>query len=184
MTLVLQSPELELKPIEAVKTVRPASVRFGRVEDTEEIMRLMHAAFKEQPIFPLNERKMREAIRSCTAENLNDRRGMVAVIDGEKGIEGYLIAVFATYWYTDATHLEELSNFVHPDHRKGKHHARQLMDFAKWFAEFCDVPLLMGILSTQRLEPKIRMYQRHVKMCGAVFVHNTGHVDGLLSRMG
>jgi hypothetical protein len=165
-------------------TPMPPNVRFAKSSDEDEIMRLMRAAFKEQPIFPLNENKMREVIRKCTAEDMQNRRGMVAVIDGPDGLEGYLIAVFSQYWYTDAFHLEELSNFVHQDHRRGKHHARNLIEFAKWFAEFCGVPLIMGILSTQRLEPKIRCYQRQMKLCGAVFTHNTGHVDGLLSERG
>ena len=103
-------------------TAMPANVRFAVASDEDEIMRLMHAAFKEQPIFPLNEHKMRGAKRKCTLENLNDRKGFVAVIDGPDGLEAYLIAVFAQYWYTDAFHIEELSNFVHPDHRRGKHH--------------------------------------------------------------
>lgn len=165
-------------------TPMPPNVRFATATDENEIMRLMKAAFKEQPIFPLNEHKMREVIRKCTLENLNERRGMVAVIDGPGGLEAYLIAIFGQYWYTDEFHLEELSNFVHPEHRRGKHHARSLMEFAKWFAEFCGVPLIMGILSTQRLEPKIRLYQRQMKLCGAVFIHNTGHVGDLLSEMG
>jgi len=166
-------------------TERPANVRFATIADEDEIMRLMREAFKEQPIFPLNERKMLETIRKCTVENIKDRRGMIAIVGPPGALEGYLIAVFAQYWYSDAYHLEELSNFVHPDHRLAwKGHARNLIEFAKWFAEFCEVPLLMGILSTQRLEGKIRLYQRQVKMCGAVFVHNTGHIDGLLSEMG
>lgn len=163
-------------------TERPPNVRFACAADEDEIMRLMREAFKEQPIFPLNEHKMRETIRNCTKENLNDRRGMIAVVDGEKGIAGYLIAVFAQYWYTDSYHLEEFSNFVHPDQRHAwKGYARSLIEFAKWFAEFCNVPLLMGIFSTQRLKGKVRLYNRQAKLAGAVFVHNTGHADNMLS---
>jgi hypothetical protein len=165
-------------------TDRPLLVRFASAKDEDEIVRLMQAAFLEQPIFPLNETKIRKTIRACTLENLNDRIGMVAVIDGERGLEGYLIAIFANYWYSDAFHLEELSNFVHPDHRQGKHHARNLIEFAKWFAEVCEVPLVMGILSTQRLEGKIRLYKRQMKMVGAVFVSNTGYANDALSEAG
>lgn len=163
-------------------TVRPTNVRFACAADEDEIMRLMCEAFTEQPIFPLNEHKMRETIRACTKENLNARRGMVAVVEGEKGLEGYLIAVFAQYWYSDSYHLEELSNFVHPDHRHAwKGHARNLIEFAKWFSEFCDVPLILGVFSTQRLKGKVRLYERQAKMCGVIFAHNTGHIDNTLS---
>lgn len=168
-----------------MKTEMPKTVRFAAASDEDEIMRLMHAAFKEQPIFPLNEKKMRETIRACTLDDLVKRKGMVAVVGEPGALEGYLIAIFIPYWYTNEYHLEELSNFVHPDHRFAwKGHARSLIEFTKWFAEFCGVPLVMGIFSTKRLDGKIRLYERQVKKCGAVFVHNTGHMDGLLSEMG
>lgn len=165
-------------------TQRPTSVRFAIASDEDEIMRLMFEAYDEQPIFPLNEDKMREKIRICTALKLKDRRGAIGVIDAlNGGLAGYIVTVYGEYWYTDTTHLEELSNFVHPEHRRSTY-AKDLLDFAKWFAEQLHLPLLLGIMSTQRLEAKIRLYKRKVTLCGAVFVHNTGHVDGLLSEMG
>lgn len=160
-------------------TERPAIVRIAVPSDTEELMRLMRAAFVEQPIFPLNEEKMREVIRKGTHRDC----GVIGVIDGPKGLEGYIIGVLSSYWYTDAWHLEELSNFVHPDHRHPGH-AKALIEFIKWFAEQMGVPLLMGILSTKRLEAKIRLYKRQVTQAGAVFVHNTGHDHDQLSTMG
>ena len=162
-------------------TERPSTIRLATPADENGIMELMCAAFDEQPIFPLDKDKMREKIRLCTSR----QGGFVALAEGENGkLEGYLIAILGSYWYSDAWHLEELSNFVHPDCRKGTHHARDLIQFAKWFAETMNVPLLMGILSTQRLESKIRLYQRQAKMAGAIFVHNTGHVGDLLSAAG
>ena len=158
---------------------RPPSVRVAIPSDENEIMRSMRAAFEEQPIFPLDEQRMRDRIRMCTQR----KGGVVGVIDGPKGIEGYLIAVLSQYWYTDAWHLEELSNFVHPDYRRSTH-AKDLISFAKWFAEQMSVPLIMGILSTQRLDAKIRLYQRQVKHVGAVFAFNTGHLGDALSELG
>lgn len=160
-------------------TQRPPSVRVATPSDEDDILRLMRAAYKEQPIYPLNEQKMRDKIRICTER----KGGVIGVIDGKYGLEGYLIAVLSQYWYTDAWQLEELSNFVHPDHRQSTH-AKSLIDFAKWFAEQLSMPLIMGILSTQRLEGKIRLYRRQAKFCGAIFVHNSGHEDGMLSEIG
>jgi len=162
-------------------TQRPANIRLAEPKDEEAILALMNLAFFEQPIFPLDETKMRDKIRVCTER----RGGFVALAQGADGaIEGYLIACLAQYWYSDAWHMEELSNFVHPDHRKGKHHARDLLEFAKWFAETMNVPLLIGILSTQRLAAKTRLYQRQATLAGAVFVHNTGHLNNALSEVG
>lgn len=160
-------------------TQRPTSVRIAEPKDEDALIRLMKEAFLEQPIFPLNEQKMREKIRLGTER----KNGVVGVVDGPNGIEGYIIMCMAQYWYSDAWHLEELSNFVHPDHRRSTH-AKDLINFAKWFTEQLGLPLLLGIMSTQRLDAKIRLYRRQVQPAGAVFVHNTGHIDGLLSEMG
>ena len=160
-------------------TERPTTVRVANPSDEDEVMRLMRAAFDEQPIFALNEQKMRDKIRTCTER----RGGVLGVVDGTKGLEGYLIAELSQYWYTDEWHLGELSNFVHPEHR-GTTHARDLINFAKWFTEQLNMPLVMGILSTQRLDAKIRLYQRQLTPVGAVFVSNTGHIGDALSAMG
>lgn len=160
-------------------TEKPASVRIATPRDEDGIVHLMQAAWREQPIFPLNENKIREKIRHCT----NKRGGAIGVIDGKDGIEAYLIGELSQHWYTDEWHFGELSNFVHPGHRKSSH-AKDLIEFAKWFAEQLGMPLILGIMSTQRTAAKIRFYERQVKPCGALFVHNTGHADGMLSEMG
>ena len=158
---------------------RPTNVRVAEPKDEQAILQLMRVAFIEQPVFKLNESKMLAKIKEATER----RGGVIGVIDGPNGIEAYLIAVMSNYWYTDEWHLEELSNFVHPDHRRSTH-AKSLIEFAKWFAEQLNMPLVMGIMSTQRLDAKIRLYQRQMKHAGATFVYNTGHMDGLLSEMG
>ena len=47
-------------------TKRPETVRVATPADEEEIMRLMKSAFVEQPVFPLNEDKIRQQIKLCT----------------------------------------------------------------------------------------------------------------------
>lgn len=158
---------------------RPLNVRLATPADEDAVYKLMQTAYIEQPIMPLNEHKIRDKIRLATER----KGGVLCVIDGENGIEAYLIATLSQYWYTDQWHLEELSNFVHQDHRRTTH-AKSLIEFIKWFAEQMGVPLIMGILSTQRLDAKIRLYRRQVTPVGAVFAYNTGHIDGLLSEKG
>lgn len=162
-------------------TQRPTNVRIATPADEDRLVALMHEVFREQPIFKINEEKMRSNIRMAT-----ERKGsVIGVIDGPKEIEGYIIAQLAQYWYTDEWHLEELSNFVHPDYRSGgAGHARCLIEFAKWFAEQLNMPLIMGILSTKRLAAKARLYARQATPCGAIFVHNSGHAGNLLSENG
>lgn len=160
-------------------TEKPTNVRIAIRSDEDGIYNLMVEAHREQPIFELNEFKIREKLRFCT-----DRKGgAIGVIDGPSEIEAYLIGELQRHWYTDEWHFGELSNFVHPEHRK-KPHAKNLIQFAKWFAEQMGMPLIMGILSTQRTAAKIRFYERQITPCGALFVHNTGHANGVLSEMG
>jgi hypothetical protein len=163
-------------------TERPGDVRFAIPSDGEAVLGLMLEAYKEQPTFKLSEQKMRDKIRLCT--NVPEGKGFIGIIGKPENLEGYIIATVSTYWYTDEPHIEELSNFVHPDFRNPGGHARKLIDFAKWVAEQFELPLLLGILSTKRLEPKIRLYQRQAKHCGAIFIHNSQHAEGLLSGMG
>jgi N-acetylglutamate synthase-like GNAT family acetyltransferase len=162
-------------------TERPANIRFGVPSDENAILDLMRAAYKEQPVFPLNEDKMRDRIKEC----LKLKNGFMAVTTDDKGGPvGYLIATVSSFWYTDSHMVEELSNFVHPDYRTSGSRGKHLIEFAKWFAEQMDLPLIFSILSTQRLAAKTRLYQRQGTLAGAVFVHNTGHIEGLLSEMG
>jgi len=162
-----------------MKTERPANVRLATPADEDQIYWLMKEAHLEQPIFPMDEQKIRKFIRHATTR----KGGVIGVIEGPRGLEAYILAVLSSYWYTESWHLEELSNFVHPNHRK-TNHAKHLIQFAKWFSEQLGLPLIMGILSTKRLEGKIKLYTRQgIIPCGALFAHNTGH-DHMLSENG
>lgn len=160
-------------------TDRPSNVRTATPEDEQNVLKLMRRAYQEQPIFKLNEDKMLKMIQRATQRT----GGILGVIDGPNGLEGYLLCVLSQHWYTDDWVVDELSNFVDPDHRRSSH-AKNLIEFGKWFAEQMHLPLIMGILSTKRTEAKIRLYRRQVRPCGGIFVHNTGHLSDALSEMG
>jgi hypothetical protein len=49
--------------------------------------------------------------------------------------------------------------FVHPDHRHGTYHHRDLMVWAKALSDRLG-PLLIGVTSSNRVAPKLRLYQR------------------------
>lgn len=174
------------KPASTVATVKPDNVRFAGPQDEQNALRLMRIAYAEQPIFSLNEEKMLKIIRYCTRPDLDKGKfGGLAVIDGPDGmLEGYLLMLVSQHWFSDDWHIDEISNFVDPAIRsKRPGHAKNLISFAKWFAEQMNMPLIMGILSTKRLEAKIKLYGRQLTPAGAVFVHNTGHGNAL-SEMG
>ena len=111
--------------------------------------------------------------------NLDD--GVVGVI-GEPGkIEGGILLRVTNVWYSDERMLEERAIFIRPEYRNVKGgRARRLCEFAKRSAETLGVPLLIGVLSNDRTEAKIRMYERQFgKPTGAFFLYNasTGAVQ-------
>lgn len=152
-------------------TPYPANVRIATAQDEPEILRLMRMAHAEQPIASLSEKKLHSIIELATAKNPKDRKGIIGVIDGPKGLEAYFCAIFSEWWFSDECRIEELSNFVHPDHRKGQHFDA-LMQFGKWVSEYFGLTLLMGIMASERLIPKIRLYERKIKPLGGLFYHN------------
>ena len=104
---------------------------------------------------------------------LNLDGGIIGVI-GEKGkIEGGILLRVITMWYSDEQALEEKAIFIHPDYRSAKGgRASRLCEFAKRTADQLGMPLLIGVLSNNRTEAKIRMYERQFgKPAGAFFLY-------------
>jgi GNAT superfamily N-acetyltransferase len=77
------------------------------------------------------------------------------------------------FWYTSDAHLEELWAFVRPQFRRSKN-AQALIEFAKALAVELKRPLLIGVLSSQKTEAKVKLYQRKLGAPkGAYFLFNT-----------
>lgn len=156
-----------------MKTEKPTNVRVATRADEDAIFALMYLAHKENGMGTMNPEKVWLGIRHA----LSRKGGVIGVIDGADGIEGMIFLNLSQWWYSDDWHLDEMMNFVHPEHRR-KNHARMLIEFAKWFAEEIStgldepMPLFVGVLTTHRVEAKVRLYQRKLQQGGAVFFHN------------
>ncbi len=146
----------------------PVGVRWAVPADENELFEILTLAHAENGLFSQDEGKVRAMIRRATERT----GGMIGLIEGDDRIEGVIMMVMAQYWYSEDWHLEELVNFVHPLHRRSTH-AKRLLEFAKWcqrgLSKDINVPLLVGILTLNRLEPKMRLYQRQMPQVGAVF---------------
>lgn len=158
-------------------TDRPKNVRVATANDQDEIFRLMKAAWDEQPIAPFYEPSVKATIKRALIREPGQKDiGVVGVIDGPTGLEGYMCAFITPWWFSnpeipEGWRLEELTNFVHPDHRRSNH-AKDLIQFAKWLSENIGLILIMGIMASERLAPKIRLYERQIKPMGGLFYHN------------
>jgi hypothetical protein len=87
------------------------------------------------------------------------------------------------YFYTRENHLEELFNWVHPDHRHSDY-GKLMIEYAKKCSDDISatagkkIPLIMGVLTNKRMSAKVRLYRRFFGMpYGAFFVHNAPWVS-------
>ena len=139
-------------------------------QDEDEIYALLLGLHQENGVFSVSEPRVRGFIRACTQQE-DGVFGFIGLIR-ESTIEASVGLELTQWWYTDEWSLSEKWCFVHPGHRR-KNHARRLVDFSKWCADRLAVPLLMGIISTQRTEAKERLYQRKMVRVGGMFMHGS-----------
>lgn len=144
-----------------------AGVRAARPGDENDILQLALMLHKENGMMKLDSEKVMGIIKRATS---GEDGYIIGVIDGPEGLEGAVCLVIAAMYYTAENHLEELWNFVHPAHRRTTH-AKRLIEWSKWCADQLSVPLLIGIVTRDRLVPKMRLYQRQLPQIGALFLH-------------
>ena len=148
-------------------------VRIGTPEDIHSCMDLALANAIESGVSAPNKVKILHEIWTA----LNLQHGIVGVI-GEPGhaIEAGIILRVEPMWYTDDDkfHLVERSVFVHPDFRSAKGgRASKLIDFAMATSKRLDIPLMIGVSSTQQTEAKVRLYKRKLgEPNGAFWIYN------------
>lgn len=151
-------------------------VRLGTPADEEAMLDLALRAWEENGINDVNPEKMLAMIRPA----LYLWQGLVGIIGEPDGkIEGAVLLRLSQMWYSDSWMVEEKAIFVDPEYRSAKGgRARKLCEFSKKVADDLGVPLIIGVLSNQRTEAKIRLYERQFGApAGAFFLYNvqTGH---------
>lgn len=142
-------------------------VRIATRADAPEILRLLNVMHSESGLMPLDETCAGEFFERAFA-----RKGGIIGVIGEPGdIEAMIYLLITRFWYTKEHHLEECFNFVRHDKRKTDH-ARKLLSFAKECADTIQIPLVVGVLTNQRMEGKVRLYRRSLGIpAGAFFVY-------------
>lgn len=144
-------------------------VRTAVPSDEEGIMELARLVNNENGVFKMNEDKVRALVRP----SLYLHGGIMGVIGPKDRIEGLVLLRVSQYWYSDATFLEEMCVYVHPEFRAAKGgRARKLVEFAKKASERLGMPLMIGILSNSRTDAKTRLYERQFGApAGAFFLY-------------
>lgn len=151
-------------------------VKIADARYEEDLFNLCMDLWDENGIFPVSPDKVRGFIRLATGVTPRaptDAAPLIGVI-GEPGkIEGAIALVVSQLWYADTWHIEELWNFVRPEYRRSTN-AKSLIEFSKGVQAKLNIPLLIGILSSERTEAKERLYQRQLgDKAGVYFVYPT-----------
>lgn len=152
----------------------PTRVRLAVADDEDElvdIVRLMHG---ENGIFTLCEDKVRETLRNALSGPVEKRRGLIGAIGPKGSIEGSIYLEVGTLWYSSQWTLIEQWNFVLPPFRRSTG-SKDLISFAKLMSDKFGLPLVIGVLSNERTEAKVRLYRKQLgEPAGAFFVHGLG----------
>jgi len=154
------------KPIEDVK------IRVGVPQDLNGVMELALMVCTENGISEPNTDKILYDVWM----SLNQNHGLIGVIgDPGEQLEGFVLLRVSTMWYSDAPILEEKTVFVHPKHRGASGgRARKLCEFSKQVADELGLPLIIGVLSSNRTDGKVKLYERVFGApAGAFFLYGT-----------
>ena len=136
-------------------------------------MDLCRALHKENGLFSMNENKVRGYLRRAFARD----GAIIGVIGKPDHIEGAIYLLVGEFWYSNEKHLEEFFNFIRPEHRKSKH-AQALICWAKELSDD-QLPLLIGVISTERTAAKVRLYRRQLgDPIGAFFFYSKHPATG------
>jgi hypothetical protein len=155
-------------------------IRIAGPEDMDEAMNLAISAAAENGFLNANPAKLAAVMWPA----LNQDSSICAVIGRKNGpIEGIVVLVIGEIWYSDAKVIEEKAVFIPKKFRDAKGgRAGKLCDFCKELSDSLGIPLVIGVLSDERTEGKVRMYERKFgKPSGAFFLYGaeTGKFQNL-----
>lgn len=159
----------------------PSIVRAAVPADQVELWRLFRLHHRENALFPLSESKVQFYLdRVLHPERISadddGPRGVIGVIGPSNALEGAIMLVLGSAWYTDQIGVDDCLNFVDPEHRRSEH-AKALLGFAKQMVDSIrsgghpDFRMIVGVMSTHRTMAKIKLYSRQLTHVGAFFMY-------------
>jgi len=151
-------------------------VRVATEQDAAEVMAMAKEIHGENGVFRLSERKVRTLLDGALFGPVESRRGICGVIGNTGSIESSIFLEFGEPYYSEDIGVFELWNFVRPEYRRS-HNCNDQIAWARYIREQFDLPLVIGCLSNQRTQAKIRLYSRQLgPPAGAFFIE--GAVTG------
>lgn len=156
------------------RTQKPLpKVRLAAPGEIGELLAIGRELYEENALQSSDNDMDEDAIREAVEAAVLRGNGILAVI-GKNPIEALTLLQFRKYWYKKNFHLEELFVFCRAPYRKSRN-TKTLLEFNKASALKLGIPLLIGAVSNDRTEQKLRLYQRvYGKPSGFYFLVN-GH---------
>lgn len=163
------------RSIESGPTAKPTTVRIASIADEPALVELMLVDLKEnaERVAPISEDRVLAHIQGCTQR----KGGVCGVIDGPGGFPVAVVMLNPyQWWYSTQWYWLEVTNFVHPDHRKSRY-AADLLQFQRWWVDEVSrgfghqVYLLCGVLTARRVWAKVLMYRRKFAQIGGCFMY-------------
>jgi hypothetical protein len=103
--------------------------------------------------------------------------GVIDAPDKPGVLAGSVGMVYDRWWFSSQWGLAQIWLFVRPEYRAGTHYADELVEWSKKIradleaASGHPVPMANAVISEERLEAKLRFWQKHSgQMIGAVFL--------------
>lgn len=158
----------------------PSIVRPAIIADEPDLWRLFRAHHAENALLALSERKVQYYLDRVLrpgeiAPDDCGPRGIIGVIGPSQSLEGAIMLVLSSPWYSDQISMGDCMNYVDPAHRSSNH-TKTLISYAKQMVDeirkaYSDFFMTLGVVSTKRTAAKIRLYERQLTPIGALFMY-------------
>jgi len=160
--------------------ISPSIVRCAVPADESQLWILLRQMHLEAGLFPLSEPKVQGLLtRVLHPETIlpNDMglRGIIGVIGQHRYLEGVIILVLSPLWYSDTIAMQDCVNFVREECRQSNH-AKALISYSKHMTDEIrkghpEFKMMVGVVSTKRTMPKVRLYRRQMAEVGSFFLY-------------
>lgn len=144
-----------------------SKVRKATLADLPELMEMCRELHLENAQFTMNDAKVTEMIQRA----FNGKGAVIGVLGSTGTIEGAILLLINSWWYTDEFCLEEIFSYVRPAFRKSTN-AKELITFGKRCSDELGIPLVIGVVSNERTRAKVGLYTRQLsEPSGAYFIY-------------
>lgn len=157
----------------------PTRVRIADERDEDALLEICHFVHGENGLFAFSEERVHRQITGAIRGSVGDRTGLAGVIGEYNALQGAILISLGQEWYSDDWQLQELFSYVYPQYRSTPA-SQDLLAFADQIQARFGIPLVIGVLSNQRTEAKVRLIRKQFgPACGAFFVRGATTGQGV-----